>query len=570
MRLRLPLLVTLALPLLGAPVFTASTAEAGRTRPADAHGRVAPGAAPAIVPPEGSLWDYIEDVEGAVPVGEAVPASEELQAERQAEARFIATLANGDAPPSRFYKDPVAVLSVDPLHLDEIDPNDFDIPIVINDDVIRWMNYFTGRGRKYYTRWMGRSTKYRPMMYEKLEAAGLPRDLVYLSMIESGYATHAYSSAAAVGLWQFIRPTGREWGLRVDYWVDERRDPEMATDAAVQFLGHLNKKFGHWYLAWAAYNGGPGRVKRAIDRHGTKDFYTLVERNAFPAETDNYVPKLVAAAIIGHYPERYGFTDIEFQSPLEYDTVEVGPSVSMDVLAKCAGVSVEEFQDLNPHLLRFAIPPDGKKHTLRVPKGGGRTFLAALDKVPPSERLSYRQHRVAKGETLGKIGQRYGVSVADIQRSNNITNPNRIYVGMELVIPTNGAVPPSAVAKTSSSGAGKALTSSAGTSKAKPKSRKVTHVVRKGEALSSIASKYGVKTADVMRWNGIKNANKVYVGQKLTIYDKSTAWSTYTVRKGDNLGLIATRNGCSVSDLRSWNNLSSSKIYPGQKLKIRR
>ena len=422
------------------------------------------------------------------------------------------------------------------------------------------MKHFTGRGRN-TAKWLARSSHYRPMMYEKLEAAGLPRDLVYLSMIESGYATHAYSSAAAAGLWQFITPTAREWGLRVDYWVDERRDPEMATDAAVKFLGHLNNKFGHWYLAWAAYNGGPGRVSRAISRHGTKDFYTLVARNAFPAETDNYVPKLVAAAIIGHHPERYGFTDIPYQERLEYDAVKVGPGVSIDVLAKCAGISVDEFQRLNPHLRRFAIPPDGKQHSLRIPKGDGRKFLAALDKVPASERLTYTTHRVVKGESLGRIASRYGVSVAAVQRTNNIKNPNRIYVGMELVIPTNGASPAALAQATSrSSSKSKSLTSSAGQTKPKPKSRKVTHVVRKGEALSTIASRYGVKTSDVMRWNGIKNANRVYVGQKLTIYDKSTSWSTYTVRKGDNLGLIAKRNGCSVSDLRSWNNLTSSRI----------
>lgn len=565
MRPLIPLLLAVVLPSLGAP----SVSEAARQRTPDAEGRVAPGAAPAIVPPEGSLWDYIESIEGAVPTGDAVPASEELEAERQAEARFLEALANAQAPPPRFYSDPVGVLSVDPLHLDEIDPNDFDIPIVVNDDVIRWMKYFTGRGRKYYARWMGRSTKYRPMMYDKLDAAGLPRDLVYLSMIESGYATHAYSRAAAVGLWQFITPTAREWGLRVDWWVDERRDPEMATDTAIKFLNYLNKKFGHWYLAWAAYNGGPSRVARALRNHGTKDFYKLVEKNAFPAETDNYVPKLVAAAIIGHYPERYGFTDIEFQEPLEYDTVEVGPSVGVDVLAKCANISVEEFQALNPHLLRFAVPPDGKSHTLRVPKDSSRKFLAALDKVPASKRLSYAQHRVSKGETLGTIANRYGVSVNDVQRVNHIKNPNRIYVGMELVIPSHSGMPASAVASKSSAKP-KALASSKGAAKPKPNSRKVTHVVRKGEALSTIASRYGVKTADVMRWNGIKNANKVYVGQKLTIYDKSIAWATYTVRKGDNLGLIAKRNSCSVSELRSWNNLSSSKIYPGQKLKIRK
>ncbi len=563
------LLLALALPVLAVPL----DADAGRRRNTEAEQKVDPATVPAIEPAEGSLWDFIENIEGAVPTGDAVPASEELEAERQAEATFMEDLAATNAPPARFYTDPVSVLAVDPLHLDEIDPSEFDIPIVINDDVIRWMQYFTGSGRKYYSRWLARSTRYRPMMYEKLEAAGMPRDLVYLSMIESGYATHAYSRAAAVGLWQFITPTAREWGLRVDWWVDERRDPEMATDAAIKFLSYLNREYGDWYLAWAAYNGGPGRVSRAVSRHGSKDFYKLVNLNAFPSETDNYVPKLVAAAIIGHHPERYGFTGIEYQAPLEFDTVEVGPSISMDVLAKCAGVSVEEFQALNPHLLRFAVPPDGKSHVLRIPKGDGRKFLAALDKVPPHERLSYTQHRVKKGETLGVIAAKYGVSVGDIQRTNNIQNANKIYVGMELVIPGHGTVPPaSAVAASAPAPAAKpkALASTAGTGTSKPKSTKMTHVVAKGEALSSIAQKYGVSTSDVMRWNGISNANKVYAGQKLTIYSKASAWSSYTVKKGDSLGVIAQKHGCSVNDLRSWNNLSSSKIYPGQTLKIQK
>ncbi len=521
--------------------------------------------APAMEPAEGSLWDYVEQVEGALPADEAVEESEELDAERQAEAAFLHQLAAPTGPPLGFYEDPIGALSVDPLHLDLVDPAEFDIPVVVNADVIRWMEYFTGRGRKYYTRWLARSTKYRPMMYEKLDAAGLPRDLVYLSMIESGYATHAYSRAAAVGLWQFITPTAREWGMRVDWWVDERRDPEMATDAAVAFLGHLNKKFGHWYLAWAAYNGGPGRVSRAVKTHGTKDFWTLVEKNAFPSETDNYVPKLIAAAIIGHHPERYGFTDIEYQDRLQMDTIEVGPSFGVDVLARCAGVSVEEFQAMNPHIRRFALPPDGKTHTVNVPHGTAKKALAAISKVPPSERITFQQHKVRKGETLGRIAQKYGVSQSEVQRINKISNPNRIYVGMELVIPAPGmkgmpVAPPKALASTAGGSPKKATT---------PKAKKVSHVVRKGEALSAIAARYGAKTSDVMRWNGIQNANKIYVGQKLVLYEKASNWSTYTVRKGDNLSLIAKRNGCSVSDLQSWNNLKSSHIYAGQKLKIR-
>ena len=551
-----------------------SPAEAGRRRadPKPAASATDEAAATAIVPAEGSLWDFIEGIEGSVPTDEAVPESEELEEERQEEALYIQR-AFASGPPPGFYTDPVAALSVDPLHLDRINPSEFDIPVVINEDVIRWMKYFTGSGRKYYARWLERSTRYRPMMYEKLEAAGLPRDLVYLSMIESGYATHAYSRAAAVGLWQFITPTAQEWGMRVDWWVDDRRDPEMATDAAIRFLGYLNKKFGSWHLAWAAYNGGPGRVDRAVKTHGTKDFWRLVEKDAFPSETDNYVPKLIAAAIIGHHPDWYGFHDLQYQDRLEYDTVEVGPSVGVDVMARCAGISVEDFQALNPHLRRFALPPDGKTHTIRVPPKKGGSFLAALAQVPPAERISFRQHKVQKGETLSTVARKYGVSAADLQRVNKVQDPNKIYVGMVLVIPGAGGAGP-AVAPAPEAPP-KALASTAGGSSkpaaAKaPTTKKVSHTVSKGESLSGIAAKYGVSSQDVMRWNGISNANKILVGQKLAIYEKASNWTVYTVRKGDTLSEIAAKHGCSVTDLKGWNGMSSSQIYSGQQLKIRR
>lgn len=542
----------------------------------------------AVQAPEGSLWDFIENIEGAVPTDEAVPQSEELDEERQAEHTFLIEGVNG-RPPEAFYADPLAATADDPLFLNLVNPADYDIPVVINADVIRWMRYFTGSGRKYYARWLERSTKYRPMMYEKLDKAGLPRDLVYLSMIESGYATHAYSRAAAVGLWQFITPTATEWGMRVDWWVDERRDPEVSTDAAIAFLGYLNKKFGSWHLAWAAYNGGPGRVDRAVARHGTKDFWKLSKAGAFPDETDNYVPKLIAAAIIGHNPERYGFTGLQYQERLDYDLVQVPPSASIDVLARCAGVSVAQFQEMNPHLLRFTLPPEGKGLFVHVPKNGTETFLAALDKVPPAERITFSRHKVRPGESLGSIAKRYGVSAADLQRVNKISNPNKILVGMELVIPGKGgaaaavasndtpredAKAPSSKAtaskSTSEKAPAKAMTSTAGAGASQPKATKITHVVRKGEALSAIAARYGVSTADVMRWNGLSNANKVNYGSKLVIYQKASAWSTHVVRKGETMSEVAARYGCSVSDIKSWNNLKSSEIYVGQKIKVRR
>jgi membrane-bound lytic murein transglycosylase D len=547
-------------------------------------------------PVDGSLWDYIEGGDGTPGAESPVAPTEELATERNLEASFMTHEALRAGPIDAYYADPLATLSPDPLHLSSVDPREFDIPVVINDDVVKWMRYFTGPGRKYYARWLERSTRFRPMMYEKLEAAGLPRDLVYLSMIESGYSTGATSTAAAVGLWQFIPPTGREWKLRIDGSIDERRDPEMATDAAIGFLGYLNRRYDSWHLAWAAYNGGPGRVDRAVARHGTKDFWSLVDAGAFPDETDNYVPKLIAAAIIGHHPERYGFTDIAYQPRLDYDSVVVEPGVGVDVLAECAGISVAEFTELNPHIRRSYLPPDGRSVKVRVPRERGGAFLAAVASIPPEERITFVTHKVKKGETLGTIASRYGVSTADLQKANRITNANRISVGAVLTIPkamrggggsrsassagdaiadagdateTRSPAPEKVTAKVEKPAPPRALTNTAAPAPSK-QAKSITHTVRKGEGLSTIAEKYGVKQSDLMRWNNLSNANRIQAGQKLRVVTSSSAWATHTVRKGDTLSEIAARYGCSVADIKSWNSLGGSTIQPGQSLRIKK
>lgn len=541
-------------------------------------------------PTDGSIWDYIETAEGGLPspderTAEIQAASAELQEERRMEVSFLDRMRVD--PPVGFYKDPVGAMDVDPLHLDLIDTAEFDIPIDVNEDVIRWLNYFTGSGRKYYARWMARSTVVRPMMYEKLRAAGMPEDLVYLSMIESGYSTAAYSSAAAAGLWQFIPTTGREYDMRVDAWVDERRDPERSTDAAIAFLGDLYRKFGDWRLVWAGYNGGPGRVDKGIARHGTRDFWALESKNAFPDETDNYVPKIMAAAIIGKHPERYGFTGIEFLPPLDRDTVQVEGGYGLDVLARCAGITEDQLRELNPHLRQWATPPEGRL-SIHVPTGKGESFLVAVADVPPEERVTFREHRVAKGETLGTIAKKYGVATSDLQRANHIKNANLVAVGQKLVIPKasrGGAVAvvaeapaPESKSRTDAAPAarskksaerGAALVSTAGEGSTPPRTTTSWHTVSKGDSLSNIASRYGVKQADLMKWNGISNANHIQAGQKLKVYTPTSAWTHYTVRKGDTLSSIADKSGCSVADLKSWNKIGGSTIYAGQQLKVK-
>ncbi len=518
---------------------------------------------------DGSLWDYIEAPSDSDPHDrrQIRGQSRDLATSRQAESDYIRLARQAVLPPMSFYRDPLGHMVDDPLFLEQINPADFDIPVVINADVIRWMNYFTGRGRRSMGKWLARGGRYWPMMHAKLDEKGAPRDLVYLSMIESGYATHATSKAAAVGLWQFIRGTGRMYHLRVDWWVDERRDPELATDAAIGFLTDLHQKYGDWYLAWSAYNSGPGRVNGAIRKHGTRDFWELSRKKGLPEETRNYVPKLIAAAIIGKYRERYGFTGVKYADPVVLDTVTVPANVGLDVLARCAGLTVDEFRAMNPKLRRWALPPSPARQTVHVPRKKGKRFLAALDKIPEDQRITHRRHTVKKGETLASIGKKYRVSAKDIQTLNKIKNPRRISVGTSLVIPVNGAPPAPALTDTRST----RRTSTKHTKRSKPSS----HTVKKGETLSGIASRYKVKTSELKQWNGLKSANTIRVGQKLQLKapraePKRTKWTSYTVRRGDSLSAIAKRHGCTVAELKKWNRLQSTRIVTGQKLKVRK
>jgi membrane-bound lytic murein transglycosylase D len=560
---------------------------------------------PATPPPSGGVWEWVERMDGEVPTEAQAAALEEHAEEEEAQAAI---------------QEKALPKSNHPLFLDLVDPDEFDIPVEVTPEVEKWVQYFTGNGRKYYAKWLGRSTRFRPMMYRELDKAGLPRDLVYLSMIESGYNAHAYSHAAAAGLWQFIPSTARLYKMRVDWWVDDRRDPASSLDAAMAFLGELHTMFGDWRLAWAAYNTGPGRVRRASRDSGSKDFWTLARGTYLHSETDNYVPKIMAAAIIGKHPERYGFdTGITYQDELVYDISHVDGSVALEVIADCAGASLEEIKALNPALRRYATPPEG--YDVRVPAGRKAKFAAALAKVPAKKRLTIARHTIRSGETLTGIANKYGVSLTDLSRANGLRNVNRITVGTTLVVPVGGdrrvavastpratdASPPPArkpAPKTSVhvvqrgqtlstiaarygtsvskiqrdnriSGSkilvGQRLKVAGGTGSAPAASTK--HTVRKGDTLSNIASKHGVRTSDLQRWNSISNASHIRVGQVLTVRGGTAPKATtinYTVRSGDSLGKIANRNGCTVDQLVAWNRLRNTVIQPGQKLTIRK
>jgi membrane-bound lytic murein transglycosylase D len=497
-----------------------------------------------------SLWGVVEaGLSGPVSVEEE-QASQELKDARAAEQTLLDGNERPGVPDATLYVTPEKVL--EPLAAPgfQIDPSQFDLPIVHNEIVQKWMDYFQGRGKVWFGRYLERKSAWEPMISAEFDAAGLPRDLIYVAMIESGFSNHAHSQAAAVGMWQFIAPTARGYGLRLDYWVDERKDPVLATQASARYQGDLFRQFEDWSLAMAAYNTGPSRVRRGLRKHGTRDYWVLVEKRALPAETRDYVGKVMAAAILAQDPARYGFDVKNPHSPWRFEEVSVEGSVSLSVIADCAGVKLTDLEALNPKFLRGATPPKVTT-VVRVPTGTKDAFAEAFDKLPDSEKLSYVRHTVAKGEALGRIAERYGISTRAIVEFNRLPNANKIRVGMELVIP----VPE-------------------GAESVAPAGRRVVTIrVKRGDTISTLAVRHGVTRKEIMQWNNITNPDRLQMGQELSLYGKAGPAApappkTYKIRPGDSLYTIARAHSLSVADLKKWNRLSSNTIQPGQILKL--
>ncbi len=293
----------------------------------------------------------------------------------------------------------------------------FDIPVVYNDPVQKWIDYFTGRGRGHFERYLSRSGRFIPYMHSVLTRYNLPKDLVYLSMIESGFNTRAMSWAAAGGLWQFIRSTGAIYGLSADYYVDERADVEKATDAAARHLKDLYDEFGHWYLAFAAYNAGAGKVRNAINRDGY-DFWDMARGSYLRQETKDYVPKILAASIIAKNPGKYGFRGINYQAPIDFERVKMRSATDLEVAGECAGVDPDLIRLLNPELLRDMTPPHVPTYSLKIPRGTRERFERRYASLSPSQRLKTIQYTVRSGDTVREIAANYGVSEKDLIAGN--------------------------------------------------------------------------------------------------------------------------------------------------------
>jgi membrane-bound lytic murein transglycosylase D len=385
--------------------------------------------------------------------------------------------------------------------------------------VSQYLGIFTGRARGYMEKSMSLGTRFDAMLRRKFRESGLPEDMTYLALIESSYSPHAYSHAAAVGMWQFMAPTARGIGMRVDWWIDERRDPMRATDGAIDFLIDLHEAYGSWYLAAAAYNGGPGRVSRGLKRfsdamdgsEGEDRFFALAEQRYLPSETKAYVPKLIAAAMIAKEPARYGL-HVDTLPPYLYDSVMVNAGTSLAAVAAASGTTLDVIKDLNPHYLRGVAPP-GEWSEIRVPVGASTTFDSVMKVMPDSLRLGWREVRLSAARRSQAIADDAGIPVKSIAWVNpklEYDRRGRVKAGTLLRIPTLLAVagardvPDPSIARYGSSSA--------------LVSRRVR--VRDGETLASVARRSGVSVATLRALNGIKG-NRVRPGQVLVVHRPS-------------------------------------------------
>ena len=428
-----------------------------------------------------------------------------------------------------------------------IDDREGHIPLVTNSQVESYIRYFQGKGRKGFNIWLKRYVQYKDLMLPILDQYDLPEELIVVSMIESGFDPKAVSKAKAVGLWQFMYLTGKQYGLNRNWYIDERQDPIKSTHAAAKYFQDLYDEFEDWYLVLAAYNTGPGRLNRALKLHETSDYWQLY---SLPKDTKNYIPYYLSSAIILQNPEKYGFK-IPKSNPLKFDEVEIEKSSDLNVLAKAADTRVSTIKKLNPELRQPATPNNGP-YSLNIPFGRKESFYKKFNAIPDNEKFAVQkvEHRVQKGENLSSIAAKYRVLKADLQTINNITNANNIRIGQVLKIPVKGGIYANYP-------------------------EKIIYKVKTGDQLGFIAEKYNTRASEIRKWNGMKaNDSSIYPGQKLTLFVKgqpvedTPKKNVYIVKSGDNLSIIAKNYNTTISKIKSWNSMKSSTIYPGQKLTI--
>ncbi len=482
------------------------------------------------------------------------------------------------------------------------------IPVEINPLVEKWITYFQTKGRNHMERYLARSTRYEKLMKKVLRDNGLPEDLFYVALIESGFASHATSHAAAVGYWQFIRGTGRRYGLEINRFIDERRDPVLATQAAADYFKGLYSLFGSWYLAMASYNVGENRVKREVMKNSTRDFWELVRKRRLPRETMNYVPKFIAAKLIAKYPDKYGFEGIDYMPPIEFETITVKESLNLRVMAEKLNIPYEDFKAFNPKYRGEIAPAKNGALDLRLPVGMTEQGLQAaatsvVDKVEyVADAGETRVYRIRRGDTLGGIARRFRTNIAYLRELNDLTRRTRLRIGRRIYVPDRtplkdrrdqAAVAARRIRQVP-------LNQVTGGEVIEKGAR--YYIVQSGDSLYSIAQKYNTSIGQLKRMNRLRKGRLIRIGLKLRVpgevsderetsqrkgtsklvhkktyqVAKRTASKRHqkkkyhVVKRGESLLQIAQKYDISLSQLKRKNKIKDAeKIMAGVKLVIR-
>lgn len=458
-----------------------------------------------------------------------------------------------------------------------------DLPLVLNDEVAMFINYFSSpRGKGTLQRALARSGRYREMISTTFQQAGVPQDLIYLAQAESGFQPLALSRAGARGMWQFMAGRGSMYGLERSWWVDDRQDPVKSTQAAAHHLKDLYNQFGDWYLAMAAYNSGPGTIQHAVERTGYADFWELYRRGVLPQETRNYVPIILAVTIMAKNPSQYGLEHVTLDPAPKMDQVTIDYPVDLRLVAECVDTSVNYLQEMNPSLLRLTTPK-GQSFTLNLPAGTKDQYQTAIAAIPPDMRTAWHYHRVEPGDTLASIARKYHTAPSSITQANNLVSED-VQLGSKLIVP---------------------VAPGKGESDASAYSKHPTHYkVRKGDTLETVADDFEVPVEKIRKWNHLKGTT-LPVGRTLTIYKPvsgasgsetaaqsedsadSNAHSTaskskskakpsaaaskyHKVKKGETLSSIAASYNTTVTALRRDNGKLAANLHPGDVLVIKK